>query len=46
MRLDAGFGLVMDVDCGLPAEGVPVRGVEVLDVPPEASCFVGDLVGD
>ncbi len=30
----------------MPLEGVPVLGVDAADVPADASCFVGDFVGD
>jgi hypothetical protein len=40
-----GLGLDMVIDGGLAFEGVPVLGVEVLDVFVD-NCFVGDFVGD
>lgn len=42
---NAGRGRVMDIEGGRVFEGVPVRGVEVVDVAAD-NCFVGDLVGD
>jgi len=40
-----GRGFVIVMDGGLAFDGVPVLGVDVLDVAAD-SCFVGDFVGD
>ena len=41
-----GRGLEVVMDGVLAFDGVPVLEVEVLDGPADASCFVGDFVGD
>lgn len=41
-----GRGFVVDIDGTRPLDGVPVLGVDAAEVPADASCFVGDLVGD
>ena len=48
VRLSLGLDIVIEgglVDDGRAVEGVPPRGVDVVEVAAE-SCFVGDLVGD
>lgn len=40
------LGFVVVIDGVLVAEGVLVLGVVVPEVPADASCFVGDFVGD
>jgi hypothetical protein len=41
-----GRGFEVDTDGTRPFEGVLVLGEDVPDVAADASCFVGDLVGD
>jgi hypothetical protein len=41
------LGFVVDIDdVRVTTEGVPVLGVEAPEFAAEASCFVGDFVGD
>ena len=46
LPLTLGRGFAVVIDATRPLDGVPVLGVDVADVAPDASCFVGDLVGD
>jgi hypothetical protein len=46
LPLILGRAFEVDTDGTRPFEGVPVLGEEVPDVAADASCFVGDLVGD
>jgi len=46
LPLMPGRGFEVDVDGTRPFEGVLVLGEDVPDVAADASCFVGDLVGD
>jgi hypothetical protein len=46
LPLTLGRGLAVAVDGTRPFEGVLVLGVDAPEVAADASCFVGDLVGD
>jgi hypothetical protein len=46
LPLMLGRGFKVDTDGTRPFEGVLVLGEDVPDVAADASCFVGDLVGD
>ncbi len=46
LLLMLGRGFEVDIDRTRPFEGVLVLGEEAPEVAADASCFVGDLVGD